>query len=377
MRLGEAWAAAGLILAPLMGRVAADDGTFVPGLAASSAVQGLMTYYNDSGAWVSGSVEGGDASPWYQSGVALQAILDYTKRSGNRAYMDKAKNTIEQQKAPIPWWPQGGGDFRGDSTDDTGWWAMALTTMYELTNETSYLDMAKEDETYMYNYWNTSDCNGGILWSVKLMAYHNAISNELYLDIAATLANLVPSEKANYLTRAKEEWNWFANSGIINGDGLVNDGMSQDGKCTNNGGNEWTYNQGVILGALVQMYKATGDSVDYLTPAKRIADAVVGSATLSPSGILTEQCGNGNDCNVDGWLFKGIFMRNLRLLNDVIDNRPYNEYLLNNAKAAYTNARQAHDDGDLYSGKWQGPFDAATVASQTSAVLTLVAAMGL
>ncbi len=69
----------------------------------------------------------------------------------------------------------------------------------------------------------------------------------------------------------------------------INDGLSEEsnGTRTNNGGQTWTYNQGVILGGLVELYKATGDR-SLLESARQIADGVITSAILSPNGILTE-----------------------------------------------------------------------------------------
>lgn len=35
---------------------------------------------------------------------------------------------------------------------------------------------------------------------------------------------------------------------MINEQNLVNDGLTEDGSCRNNGQMEWRYNQGVVLG---------------------------------------------------------------------------------------------------------------------------------
>jgi len=46
---------------------------------------------------------------------------------------------------------------------------------------------------------------------------------------------------------------------MINGQDLINDGLD-NASCQNNGAQTWTYNQGVVLGALVELNRATGDT---------------------------------------------------------------------------------------------------------------------
>ena len=108
-------------------------------LAAAAAVDAMMTTYYDfgTGRWQ-------PASPWWQSGNALQCLLDYnlaaralwqvdnnndaTDDSDNilrYPYWDEVLNTIQKQRQPVLWWLQGGGEFRADSTDDTAWWAVS------------------------------------------------------------------------------------------------------------------------------------------------------------------------------------------------------------------------------------------------------------
>ncbi|KAH8691183.1 glycoside hydrolase [Talaromyces proteolyticus] len=350
-------------------------GSVTPALAApwkklrpKMAIDAMLSFYNQTdGRW---STE----APWWITGNALQATLDYMAKTGSREYIPQAVNTFTKQSAPLPWWPSGGGDFRADSTDDTGWWSLASVRMFDLTGDQQYLTYAKEDEAYMYSFWSNDTCQGGIIWDIPSRSYKNAISNELYLKLAASLHNRIPGDTF-YLSRAKQSWTWFKNSGMINGDNLINDGLSEasNGICSNNGGQTWTYNQGVILGGLAELYKATRDR-SLLETARRIADAVTTSAFLSPNGILTEPCEADDSCGSDAPAFKGIFVRNLDELQDVLPGNPYRKYLDVQTTSAYNLDRNS-STGNLYGLKWAGPFDEIEIARQTSAVSLLVAAL--
>jgi len=207
---------------------------------------------------------------------------------------------------------------------------------------------------------------GGIYWS-KVDDYTNAIANELYLKVAASLANRVPEKKDYYLDTAKAEWAWFKNSGMINGDHLINDGLND--QCKTNGGNTWTYNQGVILGALVELSKATGDK-SLLNEASTIATAAI--THLSRDGILYEGC--EPDCGADGAQFKGIFMRNLRELQQAAPQDAFKNFLLKNADTIWAKDR---NDKNQLGVTWPGPYATANAGTQSSAMDALVAAVAV
>lgn len=211
-----------------------------------------------------------------------------------------------------------------------------------------------------------SSC-GGIYWS-KVGTYTNAIANELYLKVAASLANRVPGQKDYYLDIATKQWAWFKSSGLINGDNLINDGL--DDSCKNNGMKTWTYNQGVILGALVELSKANGDT-SLLTEASTIATAAI--ADLTKDGILYEGC--EPDCGADGAQFKGVFMRNLRVLQQAAPQDAFKSFLLKNADAIWANDRNTTND--QLGPTWNGPFAAASAGTQSSAMDALVAAVAV
>lgn len=334
----------------------------------ADAIDSLNTgYYNESdGRWDS-------IDAWWLTGLALQAVLDYTKATGDTQYLAKAKNTVELQKGPLPWWPQGGGIFRADSTDDTGWWALALVRLFDLTGDEEYLGYATTDEEYMYSYWTTSDCGGGIWWSVSPLGYKNAISNALYIKLAASLHNRSPGDTL-YLGRALQAWEWFNASGVINSANLVNDGVRETAAgdpalCYNDGETVWTYNQGTIIGALTELYRATGDE-DYLQTAKKIADAVISNSSLSQGGVLTESCEAPGNCDDNMVAYKGVFAKGLAELDALLPEASYRDYLDKNAESAWTLARNS---SDFYGTTWHGPYDRTLVGSQTSAIFLLVA----
>ncbi|KKY18704.1 putative glycoside hydrolase family 76 protein [Phaeomoniella chlamydospora] len=368
--IGKATTAALLLLGSTIGTVqAAPSNSHPPQYngysVATDAIEAMMSFYNQTDGRFS------TEAAWWLTGNALQATLDYMQKTGSRKYMSLAENTITKQRVPLSWWPSGGGDFRADSTDDTGWWALAMIRMYDLTGKKEYLEIAKEDEAYMYGYWNTTTCGGGIIWDIPSRTYHNAISNELYLKVAASLHARIPGD-TYYLSHALEEWTWFQNSGMINSQFLINDGLTESNEsCTNNGKTTWTYNQGVILGALVSLYQTSHDKT-YLLTATQIANAVIHNTTLSPDGILTEPCELTADCDSNGPAFKGIFVRNLAELDAVTPGNPYKSYLTNNARSAAVNDRNATG---FYGLSWKGPFDEADIARQTSALSLFVAAL--
>ncbi|KAJ0113938.1 hypothetical protein J7T55_010182 [Diaporthe amygdali] len=244
--------------------------------------------------------------------------------------------------------------FINNYYDDEGWWALAWIRAYDVTGSTNYLSMAESI---------FADMQGGV-----------NVANELYLSVAASLANRA-GESDSYLSIARNQWDWFKGSGMINDNNLINDGLdiNSDGSCTNNGDTVWSYNQGVILGGLVELFKATGDS-DYLSEATSIAEAAV--EALSTDGILHESC-EANNCGNDGSQFKGIFVRNLYYLQVEAPKDDFRNFILDNADSIWNNDRNSSNFLGLV---WSGPPSAGgspNASTQSSALDTLVAAVAV
>src|SRR5690606_32688944 len=178
------------------------------GPASKRAVDALMRLYDeDTGLW--------KTTGWWNSANALTALLDYQIATGDDRYEWVIANTYEKNVDAQ------GGNFTNDYIDDTGWWALAWIRAYDITGEQRYLDTAIHDAEYMWDTWDDV-CGGGVIWNIH-NPYKNAVTNELFIKVTASLHNRIPGD-THYLERAIRAWEWFEASGMINSENLINDG---------------------------------------------------------------------------------------------------------------------------------------------------------
>jgi predicted alpha-1,6-mannanase (GH76 family) len=306
---------------------------------------------------------------WWNSANAITVLANYARVTGDTSWNPVIANTfVAAQKTRS--------GFINDYFDDDSWWALAWIDTYDLTGNPAYLAMAETIfATLVENGWDTKTCGGGMWWS-SAKKYKNAIANELFLSIAAGLANRTDGKQsANYLSLATQEWAWFRASGMINSENLINDGLDSTNPraCVNNGKNPWTYNQGVILGGLVELSQAEHNPA-FLAQASTIADSAIAHLTTR-DGILSEITVRGGDAPQ----FKGIFMRNLMELYDALPasdphRERYRKFIEANANSISTHDRGKHH---RYGGLWEGPFDSSDATRQTSALDALIAAASI
>ncbi|KAH5528806.1 hypothetical protein HBI29_007570 [Parastagonospora nodorum] len=194
--------------------------------------------------------------------------------------------------------------------------------------------------------WDWRLCGGGMTWNPRLLPYKNAITNQLFIAASASMYlhfpgddNCSPFLSASnecsrrphdpaFLKNAIDGYTWLNNSGMRNPQGLYTDGFHISGyrsnrsKTTCDERNEmvYTYNQGVILSGLRDLFAATGNAA-YLSDAFVLIANVVRAtgwgrkdgkwAGLGRNGVLEDFCDARGTCNQDGQTFKGVFWNHL------------------------------------------------------------------
>jgi predicted alpha-1,6-mannanase (GH76 family) len=327
---------------------------------ASAGIEALQRWYKPrTGRW--------RTTGWWNAANALTAVISYTQYTGDQRYLGVVERTFLAARRKHR-------DFIAGFYDDNGWWGLAWVAAYDLTGDDRYLAAAKTIFANLVTGWDGT-CGGGVWWNTD-RRYKNAISNELFLALAARLHRRCGSDHDPYLDWALREWDWFRASGMIGADGLVNDGLTA--ACENNGGVTWTYNQGVILGGLAALHEITRDTA-YLRQGEAIADAALSLLTSPTSavtaGILVEPRESATKRrDADSPQFKGVFVRNLYDFYRQSPRPAYREFILRNARSIWDNDRNRKNQFGLH---WAGPFDRADACRQSCALDALNAAVAL
>ena len=309
----------------------------------------LMRSYNPATGLIGNS--------WWQSAVALSTLENFQETTGFAGYRGAISTAFRDHRA---------GHFEDAYNDDTGWWGLAWLQAYVMTGNKPYLAMAETDADYIHRSW-TPTCGGGVWWSTA-RTYKNAIPNELFLELTAWLHNAIPGD-SKYLNWANAEWNWFQSSGMINKSDEINDGLTAN--CANNHKTTWTYNQGVLLAGLAQLYKATNNRALLLT-AEGIGHAAIRHLTVG--GVLHEPCRGaqcGSNADDDPQSFKGIFVQDLKVLAATARTNEFSGFFREQARAIEVHDTGSHHQLGMF---WSGPNAGRTSYSQASAEAALVAA---
>ena len=277
-----------------------------------------------------GHFEGRVNPPWWSAANAVEVLLDFMNATGRSDYDAKIASLFEMNRDTRNRWPAVAAelkrrgswseadekalaqkmgwksirDFSNEYMDDSGWWALAWLKMFDRTHDGKYLATAKTIHAHMAKFWRP-DKNGGVMWSEEKLV-PNAIENSLFLVLSARLYER--THEADYLSWAEKTLDWIHEKKLYDGRGVVD--------APHHRGDYWTYNQGVFIGGLTALYHATGKQ-EYLDEAATVADGVLNrSGDVLPDGVIIEKLGT------NGWdpgLFKGVFIRYLAQLRDVLN----------------------------------------------------------
>jgi predicted alpha-1,6-mannanase (GH76 family) len=300
---------------------------------ARRAVDRLLRFYRPG----AGRFRPATGAAW-QLALAIEAVTTMHERTGEARY-----------GAALETWRRRHAGRRSRFFDDDAWYVNAWLRAHDATGDARFLTAARAGFADLLDGWDDV-CGGGLWWS-RERTYKNAITNSLFLLAAARL-------RSAWSDRA---WAWLEASGMINEDGLVNDGLHE---CRNNGGPTWTYNQGVLISALVEL-----SLVDRAATLARAA-----MRALAPGGILREP--SEADCDADQEIFKGVLAQGLGRLcrADPAGTGDIAAFLRHNADSVWA----GRDASDAFGLSWTPPAGRVTPATHASATLLLaeVAALG-
>jgi predicted alpha-1,6-mannanase (GH76 family) len=283
---------------------------------------------------------------------ALDVLVDGYLRTKNPVYKPRMITLLNGVKTT------NGGALPNEYYDDMEWMALACLRAHNATGDAAFLDATVLLWTDIQGAWNLSGANGGLAWRKTQLDYKNTPANAPAVILAARLYRL--NKKATDLEWAKRIYTWLRATLVDPTTGLVWDGINREGNGQIDKGWKFTYNQGIFIGAALELYKITGEQ-SYLSDAIHTADYAISNFTIN--GILRPE-GKG-----DAGLFKGILIRYLAILTGerklpAEKRKAYHQFLRLNAETLYLKGLQR--PALLIDANWtQAPVDGTSIDLST------------
>ena len=232
--------------------------------------------------------------------VGLKSYLDLNNSGAPEGTYSSTLAAYDGTVAP----PAGPGGAK--YYDDNAWVGIELARMYELTHVAGVLGGAEAIMAFEMAGWDIQPgiaCPGGIPFSNSSEdVERNTVTNAPTAELALQLYKLTGD--AQYLQFAEMAYEWVRTC-LTESNGLYADHIGVHGKIEPE---EWSYNQGAMIGAGVLLYHATGNSA-YLFQARQTAKAAL--AYFTP-----ERLGSENP------FFVSVYFRNLLYLDSVTHDPP-------------------------------------------------------
>lgn len=239
---------------------------------------------------------------WWLAHV-VDVRLDAYARSGAQAWLDAARTTVRNIV-------ERNGGLVNDYFDDMLWYALALLRLAEVDERDG--ELALRDVHTLWQHvlehgW-TGIHGASMSWRRQQPGYKNTPANGPFIILGARLAHRTAS--AEFLEPALTAMAWLEDH-LVRDDGFVWDGLGREGGDAIDTSWRFTYNQGLYIGACVELFRTVGDG-GWLDRAQRTAEASV--AELARGGVFLRDGGDLADRvpDVDGGdtgLFKGIWFR--------------------------------------------------------------------
>ncbi|KAK4143359.1 mannan endo-1,6-alpha-mannosidase [Dichotomopilus funicola] len=292
-----------------------DDPTSIKGVAKTIAA-GAMSYYSGT---PDKFVDLPQPHYWWQAGALMGSMLDYSHYTGDTSYDKLISRALLDQVGPefnymLP------SHFGQEGNDDQAFWGFAVMSAAERNfphpdeNVPSWLQLGENLWNSLASRWNTTDCNGGLLWQIFAsnpngLDYKNTVSNGGFFQISARLARATGNN--TYLEWAERVWDWTEGVAMIDKYYNVHDGASASNNCSDINPVTFSYSAAIYLYGAAVLADHTGDQ----KWAKRTEGILQAAGSFftpfsNATNIMYEHaCEQVYSCNVDMRSFKGYFSR--------------------------------------------------------------------
>lgn len=227
---------------------------------------------------------------WWQA-HAIDALVDAFERTGDPEELTRARDVWQAVKKRN----QG---VTNDFYDDMEWMALALLRLERHLDSPELFHDVQTLWNDIQTGWNDEQ-GGGIAWRKSQRGYKNAPANAPAVILACRM--YARSADPDDLACARRIYAWLDQHLVDPQTDLVWDGVNRRGDGAIDKTWMFTYNQGLRIGAALELHKATGEA-QFLDDAGRTFAATRERLT-DEHGVLRER-GRG-----DGGLFKGVLVR--------------------------------------------------------------------
>ena len=254
-------------------------------------------------AWSTSQALAADIAVAKASGSPAALAQVHRDLTGLSHYWDGAASPPGYDCAVAPPLGHGGARFY----DDNAWIGLDLVRAYQLTGESALLQRAEEVFAFTESGWDANPSHpfpGGVFWT---QSHSNRDRNTISTGGAAKLGlqlYLINGQQAD-LETASSMLAWI-DATLRAPNGLYWDHVGLNGRIDTR---QWSYNQGMMLGAYLALYRATG-KLSALHRAEAIAAT---SLRLFRTSAFRNQPA----------IFNAIYFRNLAELNMVAPNSSY------------------------------------------------------
>lgn len=296
---------------------------------------------------------------WWLAHV-IDIRVDAWERTGDEVWLEQAeataRNIVERN----------GGSLFNDYFDDMLWFGLALLRLHRAGGRQQHLDDALTIWDHVVEFgWNDA-LGASLAWRKQQLEYKNTPANGPLVILSLRLERALPAGTREFRAYAEQSFAWLE-ANLVGADGFVEDGVNREGDGRVDTQWRFTYNQGLYIGAAVELFETTGDHA-FLDRATRTA--LVAIEALSDGSVFPQE-GDGGD---EG-LFKGVYYRYLGELLPRLDGDDPARARLESFVRAGTDALWANglQDGHLLPGNdWSRPCDGPIpYSTEVSAIMAI------